>query len=145
MASNPKNQDAIIKRLAPNAIRGKVDGHDLIVPATKEENIIFSMILAAQMRTLVQEHIKKYKDGEVQLTPKELKDLSEAARNAAAFAADVYNVAEPINKNEKIAEKADAEIVDFSKLSTQKENKDNAPEADESRPDTGDKPEGQET
>src|SRR5664279_5555571 len=81
MARTPKNALAHIVK----GVEVTIDGSTVFVPSNKEENSVASMVTAAQMRDLIQAQIKKYKDGELQLSPKELRDLAEALATVAKF------------------------------------------------------------
>jgi hypothetical protein len=85
------------KGLMPNAlIISTVDGQELIVPADKEENAIANKILAAQIRQQIQTNIKRYKDSEELLTPKQLLELAQAAHALQKFSGDVYQGSDPM-------------------------------------------------
>lgn len=129
MAIDKKGKEAL-KALLPNAVEIKIDGMDVRVATNKSENQIMNMMLASQMRSLIHQTIKNYKDDEVKLSPKELKDLSDAARNVAQFSAEIYlDPAADIKPPERNAEKPDD--IDFSKLKPinveTEEKKDEAP------------------
>jgi predicted DNA-binding transcriptional regulator YafY len=66
------------------------------------------MVMAAQIRNLIQRTLKAYKDKEIMPTPKELKEIAEAARNAAEFSGEIYKGADeveaPGTKQEKAVE-----------------------------------------
>ncbi len=104
--------------LTPNAQIVLIDGSELRVPADRAENSVMNMILASQMRNLIQEQIKKYKDADATMSPKELNDLASAARNTAAFSSDVYAGIQELPKAKEVS--AAGEIIsdepDFSKL-----------------------------
>ncbi len=89
-----------LKKLTPNAVDTVIDGQNIRVATNKSENAIMNMIVAAQMRNLMQETIKKYKDDDVKLMPKELADLAKAARDIAQFSAEIYIGVEDIAPQE---------------------------------------------
>jgi hypothetical protein len=64
------------------------DGTTTMVPISSEDNSRSNKILASQVRTLLQENIKSY-SGKI-MTPKELKELAEAAKSVAEFSGEVY-------------------------------------------------------
>ncbi len=72
------------------------DGSYTPVPVDETGNRVANQILASKMRNLIEDSIKKYKDHDTTLTPKELKELTDAAKNVAEFSGDVYRAAEPI-------------------------------------------------
>jgi hypothetical protein len=114
MAADKKSK-ASLQRMTPNSIDVPVDGSIVRVACDKKENAILNMIMASQIRHLLQEQIKKYKDADQTLTPKELNDLTAAARNIATFSGEVYGGQESIEPpGEKKVEKDDEE--DFGVL-----------------------------
>lgn len=66
------------------------DGAVVIVPSEKSGNRAANMILAAQLRHLIQNSIKTYREKDMLATPKDLKDLAEAAKSLHQFSGDVY-------------------------------------------------------
>jgi hypothetical protein len=100
----PKSKSSALAQLTPNAFIVPINGTDVTVAANKEENTILNMLLASRMRAVIQKTMEDYKDDEVKFTPKELRDLAAAARDVAAFSAEVYASAEPLGKTEKPAE-----------------------------------------
>jgi hypothetical protein len=85
----PKKKRGTLTRLIPHSVV-TIDGHDVMVPNGPAENATANKLLASQMRHFLQEQIKKYMDSDVQASPKDLKDLAEAASNIAKFSALVY-------------------------------------------------------
>ena len=65
-------------------------GETIIVPSDKSGNRVANMILAAQIRAMIQKNLKKYDDQDMLATPKDLKDLAEAAKSLHQFSGDVY-------------------------------------------------------
>lgn len=113
MAEKKPRKSNALARLVPKATDITVDGHVITVAANKEENSILNMVLAAQMRTMLQEALKDYKDKGMLPTPKELRDLIEAGARVAEFSGEVYAASEPIEPIEKEAEKTDPGLVTF--------------------------------
>ncbi len=66
------------------------NGDVLIIPSDRSGNRVANMILAAQIRSLIQGSIKTYKEKEMLPTPKDLKDLAEAAKSLNQFSGEVY-------------------------------------------------------
>ena len=60
------------------------DGTTTMVPVSAEANSIANKIMASQMRALMQKSIEKFMSID-HMTPKELKEFTEAARNIAEF------------------------------------------------------------
>lgn len=112
--------------LIPSTRVEQEDGTIVFVPNGPDENKRSNMVLASQVRNLIQENIKMYKQAEARLSPKELKDLADAAAAIAKFSAEVYSNAEPIRETGiKHADKVQDVIgVDMSSLI---ENKDEDP------------------
>lgn len=71
------------------------DGGVVIVPSEKSGNRAANMILAAQIRHLIQDSIATYKDKDMLPTPKDLKDLAEAAKSLHQFSGAVYTEEDP--------------------------------------------------
>ncbi len=111
-----RNKSTSLKTLAPNSFDIGIDGKTVRVAANKYENAIMNMVLASQMRSKIQEMMAKYDAGEMTLTPKELRDLVASAKDIATFSGEVYATAEPIEAEEKPAEKADVTDIDFSEM-----------------------------
>ncbi len=117
-----------IAKLTPNSVDVQVDGAELRVAANRHENSVMNMILASQLRHLIQSQIKTYKEDEIKLTPKELADLAKAARDIATFSAEVYTPTSSgsevtINGEEKedSASEVAAEEVGFDKITEKNE------------------------
>jgi len=107
-----------LTRLIPHNVITK-DGVEVMVPTGQAENSMANKFLASQMRHMLHEQIKKYNDGEIRLTPKELKDLTEAARNVAEFSGVVYKESDEIDHlaPPKAGEKpAEAEEIDLGTI-----------------------------
>lgn len=104
-----------LARLLPKSIEVKADGKAVIVAGNAEENRILNYFLAAQIRDLLEENLKRYKDLEKLLTPRELKELADAGRTLSEYSATVYKEGEPIEPSEQKVEPT-SDIPDFSKL-----------------------------
>ncbi len=70
---------------------GENDADGIIVPMGPEENRMANMLLAAQMRQVIREMMKRYKERDALLTPKELKDLADSAKILTEFSGNVYS------------------------------------------------------
>lgn len=115
MAKNTKGQ---LARLTPNAIKTVIGGQEIHIPSNRDENDALNMVLSAQMRALIQEQLQKYKDKDIALTPKELRDLVESAKAIGGFSREVYlNLGDPPMRPNAPAPKNDAAVddLDFSK------------------------------
>lgn len=108
-----------MRRLTPNAITINIDGEDVRMATSKEENDTMNMLMASQMRHLINSMMAKYKQKEAVLTPKELSDLAKAARDVASFSQEVYSGGTDVSEKSKhdvgAKEPADSHL-DFSKL-----------------------------
>lgn len=110
-----------INDLIGNAISvQEADGKTLIIPSDKSGNRVANMILAAQIRTLIQTSITTYKEKDMLPTPKDLKDLAEAAKSLHQFSGEVYKEddgtpLEQKTKAQKVIKVDAADDVDFSK------------------------------
>ncbi len=77
--------------LIGNSIAIKLpDGSSIIVPADKAGNRIANMISAANVRHLLMKSIEVYREKDMLPTPKDLKDLAEAAHTLSKFSGEVY-------------------------------------------------------
>lgn len=90
-----KSKSSSLARIV-KSLEVRLDGEVVHVPVGKEENRIASMVSAAQLRELIQSQMKKYKDGDLQLSPKDMRDLSEALHTLAKFSGEVYAAGEAI-------------------------------------------------
>ncbi len=119
MANKKKPSKALVaSNLAPKSIIVSVNGENVMVPSDKYENAMLNMYMAARMRKLVEDHLDMYKKDEVKLSPKELRDITAAGRDVAAFSAEVYLNNEPIETGgEKKAQEIEADDIPFNDLS----------------------------
>ncbi len=103
-----KGVSGTMQDLIGNSVDIKLpDGGVVIVPTEKSGNRVANMILAAQIRHMIQDSIKTYKDKEMLPTPKDLKDLAEAAKSLHQFSGEVYKEDDPLpNAPKKIREVA---------------------------------------
>jgi len=87
----------------------------VIVPSEKAGNRVANMILAAKIRALIESSITTYKDKDMLPTPKDLKDLAEAAKSLHQFSGEVYKEDDtPISQPKQIEKAAAKEAeVDF--------------------------------
>src|SRR6478736_5785099 len=94
------------------------NGDTLIIPSDKAGNRVANMILAAQIRSLIQGYIKTYKEKDMLPTPKDLKDLAEAAKSLHNFSGEVYREDDgsPLEKEtskKKVIKVGPADDIDF--------------------------------
>lgn len=135
MSTPASKRSAIVARIA-KTLTIKVDGSDVHVPVGKAENQIHNCIMVSQVRDLVKLNMKRIKEMEQVISPKELKDLVDAVGRLAESSAEIYKDldGEIDQRNEKPAEKAgDEEVidVDFSQI-THGSNQTNPPTTTES-------------
>ncbi len=105
---NPKRGRSSINQLTPNAIEVTINKKELRVASNKEENNIMNMIVMAQMRHMIQNHIKRYEDEERLLTPKEVKDMADAVKAMAGASQEIYALQDKtggVSRNEIPADK----------------------------------------
>lgn len=103
------------------AITVQQGSEEVLVPVNRDQNNLANQLVAAQIRHQIQKQLKKYEDGDTMLTPRELRDLTEAAAKLADFSGVVYNQETGSGGQPKpVAPTADAETVDFSKLDVKK-------------------------
>lgn len=116
MAAEKKPKKSAIERLTPNAITVRVNGEDVRVATSREEDQVMNMFLAARIRNVLNKTMDDYKNDDVKLTPREIKDLASAARDIATFSAEVYAAAEPIKDSPKPTEAPDVTDISFAAL-----------------------------
>lgn len=128
-----KKKSSTLARLMDSVEIKNTDGDTVMVPVTAEDNIIANKILASQMRALIQKSIQKF-GGQDFLTPKELKELTEAARNVAEFSGEVYKPGDSLEpKRVEGSDETISDVIDFSKLTNQKQSGTKASEQSESQ------------
>lgn len=88
MASSTR-KSALVARIA-KTLKVSVDGVDVHMPVGKAENQVMNCLLVSQVRTMVQENLKKIREMEAPITPRELKDLVDAVGSLAKHSAEVY-------------------------------------------------------
>lgn len=101
-------------RLLPTAIEVKEGDDTIVVAGSPEENRILNYYLAAKIRAILDKAIQRYKDGEVLLTPRELRDLAGAGRDLSEFSATLYKESEPLNAAKPVEQITD--VPNFDKL-----------------------------
>lgn len=111
-----QKKSSALARLVDSIEIKNADGSTTLVPVSKADNDTANKILASQMRSLLQKSIVKFGDLAL-MTPKELKELAEAARSVAEFSGEVYKSGDSIEDgSEKPVEPITTEALDFSKL-----------------------------
>lgn len=90
MAKKPTTTS--LAKLIGNSIvvKDNDESEGIVVPMGPEQNRMANMLLAAQMRQMIRDMMKRYKEKDATLTPKELKDLAESARTLAEFSGTIY-------------------------------------------------------
>lgn len=119
MASDKPVSTALTK-LTPNAIIVS-DGEEKVrLPGTKEEAELLNNFVSSKMRNILLDQMKRYKDGDVQFTPKEIKDLAEAAKGIRELTKDMIfpndALADSPRAMKEAAEQKTEGDVDFSKI-----------------------------
>lgn len=117
----PKVQKGAIEDLLGNAISvPQANGELLIIPGDKAANKIANMIMAAKIRSLIESSVRTYKEKDMLPTPKDLKDLAEAAKSLNSMTGELYKedgetpLSTATSKN-KIIKVEPADDIDFSK------------------------------
>lgn len=129
-----QKKSSALARLVDSIEIKNSDGSTTMVPVSAEDNATANKILASQMRNLIQKSIVKFGDLAL-MTPKELKELAEAARNVAELSGEVYKSGESIGDgNEKTIEPAVTDILDFSRLKANQTKGEKVEEAPETPP-----------
>lgn len=131
--SDSKKAARALANLVPNAIKVSVDGTEVFVASNREENSMLNMVAASRMRWLFEETMRNYKEKGVLMTPRELKDFTESARNIAEFSDAIYAGndglgREPKEKGEKNVTSSDTiETINFDSLKKPNANQDVQP------------------
>jgi hypothetical protein len=73
-----------------------------------------NMIMASQMRAMIQKAMEDYRNDEVKLTPREIRDLAGAAKDIATFSAEVYGAAEPIRPTPPKPTESPTDVTDIN-------------------------------
>lgn len=111
-----KKKSSALARLVQSIEITNADGTTTMVPISADDNATANKILASQMRNLIQQSIEKFGNMD-HMSPKELKDLTEAARNIAEFSGEVYKAGESIDDpGEKKVDAVVTDVIDFSRL-----------------------------
>jgi len=110
-----------IARLMPKAYEVETDGAIVRVPGDAGENRIANHLLAAAIRHLLEQNIKKLQNLDGPMTPKELRDLAEAGKSLAEFSQQVYKDPDPTQATPVEALPAESGI-DFSKMTKKDDN-----------------------
>ena len=102
------------------AVSVPFNGETVLVPTNRDQNTLANQLVAAQIRHQIQKQLKKIEDGDTMLTPRELRDLTEAASKLAEFSGTVYAQEPASNAPKQVTPTAEAETVDFSGLNVKK-------------------------
>lgn len=110
-------KSSTLARLITSIEVKQVDGTILNVPVGQEDNATANKILITQVRSMVTDAIKTYREKGAVLTPKDLRELAGAARDVADSSNEIYkqgDLPDPSGQpNEKKLEPL-ADIIDFS-------------------------------
>lgn len=95
MAKNKKTEASELMDLVPNSVSIKLpDESSVIVPTDKIGNKIANMVVAAQIRAMLQKSISRYNEQDMLPTPKDLRDLAEAGKSLSQFSKEIFQEAE---------------------------------------------------
>lgn len=120
--AKPKRSSRALATFAETLIV-PVDGHNIHVPRTEEANRALNCLLVSQMRHMMQENLKKIKDLEQPISPKEMKDLIDAMANLTVASRDVYKTVDDLDSEGPkavTAENDEAIEVNFDQLTPPK-------------------------
>lgn len=132
----PKPSKAILaSSLAKRSMKVQIDGSEIIVPLDRIENTILNNIVASQGRALIQENIKKYKDTEQIITPRELKDLIGAMKDMIDMSGMIFANGDLSDAPTQIKDAVADPGIDFSEIGTD--------DPDGSEPPAGERKEGE--
>ncbi len=93
------------------------DGETIVVPMDKDGNAMANKILFAQIRHVLKKNIKDYHNQDRTLTPKEIRDLAEAAASVAKGSGEVFREADPfINQPGQPATEVKVSEISFDTL-----------------------------
>lgn len=120
-----------LSRLTPKSISVKTEKGTIILAGDADENRILNYLLAAKIRAFIEENLERYQAAESQASPKDLKDIVEAARGLFESTAELYKGGEPVT-NERAVDAIPIDTTDFSKL-----NKNDDPAGKTDAPTTG--------
>jgi hypothetical protein len=122
MEPKKKKSAGTLARIIGSSVMVKTEGGDVLVPTGPSENKIANMILASQMRHMIQAALKTYSEKQATLTPKEIKDMADAAKAVASFSAEVYATSDGLvekDNDPRVVSEEKPEEVSFENL-TQK-------------------------
>jgi hypothetical protein len=109
-------KNSALAKIAPNVkVITTDDGTDIVLAGDAAENKILNYLMFAQVRALIQQNIARYADKDI-ITPKELKDLVEAAKGLAESSTTLYQSDESGGMNKVQEINPTPPSVDFSKL-----------------------------
>ena len=108
-------------RLVPGAIKVEIGGTEVRIAVSPEENQLLNAILAAQGRALIHREIKKWRDQDATMTPKDLKDLMSSIKDSIETSDNVYK-GQPIQikrqGNDALVAAAEEAAIDITKLTS---------------------------
>jgi hypothetical protein len=113
-----KKKSSALARLVTSIEIKNPDGSLTLVPVSAEDNTTANKILASQMRDLISRSIAKFGSLDM-MTPKELKEITEAARNIAEFSGEVYksgDFPQDGDSGEKHVDQSSVEPIDFASI-----------------------------
>lgn len=107
-----KTREQVINELTPNSVIVRMGNNDVRVAIDKAENNILNMLVVAQLRGIIQSAIASYEEKEVIPSPRELRDLAGAVRDANEASNAIYEKIELPNARQP--EKQVEQVVDSS-------------------------------
>ena len=107
-----KTREQVVNELTPNSVVVRMGNNDVRVAIDKAENNILNMLVVAQLRAIIQSAIASYEEKEVIPSPRELRDLAGAVRDANEASNAIYEKIELPNARQP--EKQVEQVVDSS-------------------------------
>ncbi len=104
------------KSIVIKSFEAEVAGELVNVPSNKIENRIASMASAALMRKIIEEQLVKIRSGDIQLTPRELRDLAETLHTVSKMSGEIYETGDEPDPDSHTDDTKQAEAPDFSKI-----------------------------
>lgn len=125
MPEETKTEKLNFAKLSPGAITVKVNGEEVRLATSVDDNQILNAVLVAQGRSLIHNQLKLYKDAESIMSPKDLKDIMSAIRDNIETSERVFNGQSlPIkNETQSQQDKMESQVLDLTKLAEKAEDK----------------------
>lgn len=123
-ASEDKREKIALAKLTPGAITVKIDSEEVRVATTPEENTLMNAILVSQGRAFIQRELKKYREIESTLLPKEIKDLIASMKDIIDASETVHRSPLAIGNEKPATKQAESSSLDMTHLQEPAKNDD---------------------